>query len=270
MGSAVRDASPSEANGMLIGRKVLVKDEVDSTNELAKALAQEGEPEGTVITARRQRAGRGRTGRSWESPEGGVYLSVILRPDLPAPDLTMLTVLSCLPVAQAIEECCHVVPRIKWPNDVRLRGSKVAGVLAEVCYRGGEPRFMVLGVGVNLNTDPALLRSPGAGSLRELCGKETDPDHFLNVLLFKLDDMYQRFRRGERDVPLYERYSESIGQEVELCLGDQRVRGKGMHLEYDGSLVLRSEDGMIYRATSVHEVFPLEQGQVRFETGNVH
>lgn len=255
---------------MLIGRKVLVKEEVTSTNEVAKALALEGEPEGTVVTALRQTGGKGRLGRSWESPEGGVYLSVILRPELPAQDLTLLTVLSCLPVAQAIEECCHAVPRIKWPNDIKLNGKKVAGILVEACYRGGEPRFLIMGVGVNLNTDATRLSTPEAGSLKELCGKDLDPEHFLNVLLFKLDDFYSKFKKGERDMAAYGRYSESIGQDVELRLGDQRVRGKGMHLEDDGSLVLRSEDGMIYRATSVHDVVPLDRGQVRFETGNVH
>lgn len=183
---------------MLIGRRVLVKEEVSSTNEVAKALAMDGEPEGTVVTAVRQSAGRGRTGRGWESPAGGVYLSVILRPDLPARDLTLLTVLSCLPVAQAIEECCHAVPRIKWPNDVKLNGKKVAGILVEACYRGGEPRFLIMGLGVNLNTDPAALTAPEAGSLSEMCGKELDPEHFLNLLLFKLDDFYSRFKRGER------------------------------------------------------------------------
>jgi len=255
---------------MLVGRRVLVKGEVDSTNTIAKALALEGEPEGTVITATRQSGGRGRTGRIWESPEGGVYLSVILRPDLPAQDLTLLTVLSCLPVAQAIEEVCRAVPRIKWPNDVKLEGKKVAGVLVETCYRGGEPRFLVMGVGVNLNTDPAKLTAPEAGSLRAICGKDIDQEHFLNVLLFKLDDFYSRFKKGERDLDLYERYSESLGQDIEVRLGDQKVRGKGMYLDADGSLVFRSEDGMVYRATSVHDVVPLDRGQVRFETGNVH
>ncbi|OPX60731.1 MAG: putative biotin ligase [Methanomassiliicoccales archaeon PtaB.Bin134] len=255
---------------MLIGRRVLVKGEVDSTNTAAKALALDGEPEGTVVTAKRQTGGRGRTGRTWESPEGGVYLSIILRPELPATDLTLLTVLSCLPVAQAIEEVCHAVPSIKWPNDVKLNDRKVAGVLVEACYRGGEPRFLVMGIGVNLNTDPSALAAPEAGSLKDMCGHELDPEHFLNVLLFKLDDMYARFRKGERDLDTYQRYSESLGQDIEVRLGDQKVRGKGMHLDPDGSLVFRSEDGMIYRATSVHDVVPLDRGQVRFETGNVH
>ncbi|HPD08353.1 MAG TPA: biotin--[acetyl-CoA-carboxylase] ligase [Methanomassiliicoccales archaeon] len=252
---------------MLIGRKVLVKDEVDSTNDVAKALAVEGEPEGTVVTAARQTCGRGRTGRRWESPQGGLYLSVILRPELPAPDLTLFTVLSCLPVAQAMEEVCRVVPSIKWPNDVRVEGKKVAGILGEVCYRGGEPRFMVLGIGIDLNTDPAALTAPEAGSLREICKRDLDPERFLNVLLFRLDDMYARFMKGERELDLYARYSESIGRDVEVRLGDQRVRGRGMRLDADGALVLRSEDGMIYRATSVHDVVPLDRGQVRFEGG---
>jgi BirA family biotin operon repressor/biotin-[acetyl-CoA-carboxylase] ligase len=251
---------------MLIGRKVLVKGEVDSTNNIAKSLAVDGEPEGTVVSALKQAGGKGRTGRHWESPEGGLYLSIILRPDLPAQDLTLLTVLSCLPVAQAIEDVCKVVPRIKWPNDVRVDGKKVAGILTEVCYRGGEPRFMVLGIGINLNTDPDSLNVPEAGSLRGICAKDIDPEHFTNVLLFKLDEFYDKFRKGDRNVDLYTRYSESLGQDIEVRLGDQKVKGRGMHLDPDGALVFRSEDGMIYRATSVHDVVPLDRGQVRFDS----
>jgi len=223
-----------------------------------------------VITALRQTGGRGRTGRQWESPEGGLYLSIILRPDLPAKDLTLLTVLSCLPVAQTVEEVCRVVPRIKWPNDIRVDGRKVAGILTEACYRGGEPRFMVLGIGVNLNTAADRLNAPEAGSLRDACARDLDAEHFLNVLLFKLDDMYSKFLKGERDLDMYASYSESLGYDIEVRLGDQKVRGRGMCLDPDGSLVFRSEDGMIYRATSVHDVVPLDRGQVRFETGNVH
>lgn len=255
---------------MLIGRKVLVKGEVDSTNNIAKALAMEGEPEGTVVTASVQTRGRGRMGREWESPSGGLYLSVILRPELPSGDLTLLTVLSCLPVAQVIEEVCKVVPRIKWPNDVRVDSRKVAGVLAEVCYRGGEPRFMVLGIGVNLNTEPSSLSAPEAASLKGLLGREVDPERFMHTLLFKLDEFYSDFRAGKRDMDAYSRYSESLGADIEVRLGDQRVRGRGMHLDTDGALVFRSDDGMVYRATSVHDVVPLDRGQVRFGTGNVN
>ncbi|MHC1680090.1 MAG: biotin--[acetyl-CoA-carboxylase] ligase [Methanomassiliicoccales archaeon] len=251
---------------MLIGRKVLVKGEVDSTNNIAKALAIDGEPEGTVVSALKQTGGRGRTGRHWESPEGGLYLSIVLRPDLPAQDMTLLTVLSCLPVAQAIEEVCKVVPRIKWPNDVRVDGKKVAGILTEVCYRGGEPRFMVLGIGINLNTDLASLDVPEAGSLKGMCGMDIGPEHFMNVLLFKLDEFYAKFKKGDRNVDLYTSYSESLGQDIEVRLGDQKVKGRGMHLDPDGALVFRSEDGMIYRATSVHDVVPLDRGQVRFDS----
>jgi len=251
---------------MLIGRKVLVKGEVDSTNNIAKTLAIDGEPEGTVVSALRQTGGKGRTGRHWESPEGGLYLSIVLRPDLPAQDLTLLTVLSCLPVAQAIEEVCKVVPRIKWPNDVRIDGKKVAGILTEVCYRGGEPRFMVLGIGINLNTDISALDVPEAGSLKDISQRELDPELFMNVLLFKLDELYAKFRKGDRDLDMYARYSESLGQDIEVRLGDQKVKGRGMHLDPDGALVFRSEDGMIYRATSVHDVVPLDRGQVRFDS----
>ncbi|HNU36029.1 MAG TPA: hypothetical protein PKJ15_05475, partial [Methanomassiliicoccales archaeon] len=152
------------------------------------------------------------------------------------------------------------------PNDVRVDGRKVAGILTEVCYRGGEPRFMILGIGINLNTEPSALSVPEAGSLKALSGKDLDQEHFMNVLLFKLDEFYDRFRKGDRDVDLYTKYSESLGQDIEVRLGDQKVRGRGMHLDPDGALVFRSEDGMVYRATSVHDVVPLDRGQVRFDS----
>ena len=89
---------------MIIGRKIIVKDEVASTNDLAKSLANEGEEEGLVVTAKTQVAGRGRMGRSWSSPEGGLYISVILRPKVPVEDMLKMTVLACVPVAETIEE----------------------------------------------------------------------------------------------------------------------------------------------------------------------
>ena len=99
-------------------------------------MANEGEEEGLVVTARTQVAGRGRMGRSWSSPEGGLYLSVILRPKVPVEDMLRLTVLACVPVAETIEESSGCKTLVKWPNDVEIGGKKVAGLLVESASKG--------------------------------------------------------------------------------------------------------------------------------------
>ena len=250
---------------------MLVKDEVASTNDLAKALAIEGEPEGTVVTAKTPERRKGPNG-----PQLGIAGGRPLSLRDPAAEASGLgpdpADGAILPAGGADHR--GGVPRRPAHQVAERRRARRARRWPEYWWRpattGGEPRFLVLGIGVNLNTEPGDLTSPEAGSLKHICGKELDPEHFLNLLLFKLDDFYAKFKRGERDLALYERYSESLGQDLEIELGDQKVKGKGMYLEADGSLVLRSEDGMIYRLTSVHDVVPLDRGQVRFETGNVH
>ncbi|MDD1747264.1 MAG: biotin--[acetyl-CoA-carboxylase] ligase, partial [Methanomassiliicoccales archaeon] len=114
---------------MVVGRRVLRLGEVTSTNEVAKSLGREGEEEGLVVLAKSQTTGKGRMGRGWSSPEGGLYLSILLRPRMRSADLLRMTVFSCVPVAQAIEEACGIDVQLKWPNDLMVQGKKVGGIL---------------------------------------------------------------------------------------------------------------------------------------------
>ena len=121
-------------------------EETDSTNRVAKELARQGAPHGTAVLAKRQTAGRGRLGRSFFSPEGGLYLSVILRPQCKPEDLALMTPMAAVAVCRALEELC-IAPRIKWVNDLYLGGKKLCGILCEGC---GDA--VIVGIGLNLYT----------------------------------------------------------------------------------------------------------------------
>ena len=147
-----------------------------STNDLAKDLARQGYPEGSVVVAETQSAGRGRLGRVWESPPGtGIYLSVILRPRLPPTELPKLTLTAAVAVVEAIKEATGLSMGIKWPNDILLAGKKLGGILTEMETESDQMSHVILGVGLNINT----LGFPGAfgriGHLSERHGPEVFP-----------------------------------------------------------------------------------------------
>jgi BirA family transcriptional regulator, biotin operon repressor / biotin---[acetyl-CoA-carboxylase] ligase len=238
---------------MIIGRKVIVKDEVASTNDLAKSLASEGEEEGLVITAKTQVAGRGRMGRTWSSPEGGLYLTVLLRPRIPVHDMLRMTVLACVPVAQTIEEASGCATTIKWPNDVEINGKKVAGLLVESSSKGGEIAYLVLGIGINLNLEPESLGVPEATSVSACTGKAIDREAFLNILLYRLDTFYATFLKGTFDMAEYTKRSSIIGSEVQVEMGGTTIVGRATGVDATGALILITHEGGEHRLSSVHE-----------------
>lgn len=238
---------------MIIGRKVIVKEEVSSTNDLAKSFAIDGEEEGLVVTSRTQLAGRGRMGHAWVSPEGGLYLSVILRPKVPVQDMLRMTVLACVPVAETIEEASGCKTTVKWPNDVEIDGRKVAGLLVESASRGSDISFMVLGIGINLNVDTVNLGVPEAASVSACAGKELDREAFLNLLLYRLDTFYASFLKGTFEMAAYNKRSSTIGTEVEVEVGGTSLIGKATGVDVTGALTIITPDGSTHRLTSVHE-----------------
>jgi BirA family biotin operon repressor/biotin-[acetyl-CoA-carboxylase] ligase len=238
---------------MIIGRKVIVKDEVASTNDLAKSLANEGEEEGLVVTARTQVAGRGRMGRTWSSPEGGLYISVLLRPKVPVHDMLRMTVLACVPVAETIEEASGCTTTIKWPNDVEINGKKVAGLLVESASKGSEIAYLVLGIGINLNLEPGSIGIPEATSVSACSNKPIDREAFLNLLLYRLDTFYASFLKGSFEMAEYMKRSSTVGSEVEVAMGGMTFTGKATGVDVTGALIIVSHDGKEHRLSSVHE-----------------
>lgn len=178
----------------LFGRSFRYYDEIESTNIEAKTLANEGAPEGTVIIAETQSAGRGRLGRRWTSPAGkGLLFSVIMRPDLPMADAHLLTFVAAYAAAQAIEQQTGLDIAIKWPNDLFVSDRKVGGILLEVSGEQDEIDWVVVGIGLNVNTEygelPVALRRTAA-SLKVASGKPVDRSELLAGLLLELESQY--------------------------------------------------------------------------------
>ena len=140
------------AKGDTFIREIRKLEETDSTNRIAKELAMDGAPEGTLVVATRQNMGRGRLGRSFFSPEGGIYMSMVLRPGLAPERSVLITTCAAVAVARAIERVCDVRAGIKWVNDIFVNGKKVCGILAEAgLVPGGQsPSYVILGIGINV------------------------------------------------------------------------------------------------------------------------
>jgi BirA family biotin operon repressor/biotin-[acetyl-CoA-carboxylase] ligase len=238
---------------MTIGRRIIHLDEVTSTNEVAKRHAKDGEAEGLVVVAKRQTQGRGRQGREWVSPEGGLYLSVLLRPGVDPKELTRLTVYSAVPVARAIEKVTGSNVSLKWPNDIHIEGRKVAGLLVESSSQQGKIAYAVLGIGINVNAAAKDLGVEGASSLSEETGRTIDQERLFNEVLSELRSYYQKFLMGEFPEDEYVRKSSILGHQIEVIVGREILKGKALYLAPDGALVIKSEEGLVLRLAWVNE-----------------
>lgn len=225
-------------------KELLFLPETDSTNLELRRMAAEGADEGAAVWAARQTAGRGRLGRSFSSPEGGVYLSLLLRQNVqPERDL-LLTPAAAVAAARAVERCCALRCGIKWPNDLLAGGRKLCGILTENFYAHGK-RFLAIGIGVNLNTAdfPAELREI-AVSARQLTGRETAPEELARTLLQELRDAVAAARRG--DPALLEEYRSrclNLGRELRILQDGQSRPARGIGVNPDYSLAVELPDG---------------------------
>ncbi|BCR04507.1 bifunctional ligase/repressor BirA [Desulfuromonas versatilis] len=232
-----------------IGREVVYFEETDSTNLRAHELGAGGYPDGTVIIADRQSAGKGRLGRRWASPEGvNLYTSVLLRPDILPFMAPQLTFLSAVAVARAIGEASGLQPRVKWPNDVLLSGKKVAGLLNEMHAETEGIHYVILGIGVNLNMRPEQfpgdLRYPATSVAIEK-GSTVSRTGFARCLYREIDRLYERYL-AEGVAPIireWEGLCDLVGRQVEVDCQQRIIRGLVTGLDEDGALLVRTAEG---------------------------
>lgn len=238
----------------VIGREIRYFADTDSTNRQAYACGESGAPEGLVVIADRQSAGKGRMGRSWTSPPGvNLYLSILLRPPLPPQAAPQLTFISALAVSRTITLVSKLEPTHKWPNDVLIDGCKVAGLLNEMSAETDLIRFVVLGIGVNLNMTaeqfPTDLRMPATSLL--LAGKEqVSRALFARTLLEQLDSLYREYlNSGPAPIlAAWEARCDLVGKQVEVDEGRGiSVRGIVAGIDRDGALLLTQADSSTVR-----------------------
>ena len=233
----------------IIGKKIHVFGELDSTNSKAYRMALEGVEEGEVFVAEHQLRGRGRLGRPWLSPPGvNLYVSIILRPPIGVRNAPLLTLMAAVATAKATQTISGLQLRIKWPNDLLIKGKKVAGLLNEIKCKENKVEFVVLGIGINVNMTlgmiPEEMRSI-ATSLREELGYNISRVEFLKALLREVEGEYSAFLTGETERILrqWEEFSQMEGKLVEMRSSNEVIRGRVKGIDSNGSLLLSLPDG---------------------------
>ncbi len=230
--------------------------ELDSTNNRARILASEGYPEGTVVVAEMQTAGRGRRGRSWYSPANqGIYVSVILRPVLPLKEISRVSLVTAAAVAETLELELKLNPRIKWPNDILIDNKKIAGILSEAVTDMDGIEYIVVGIGLNINNQiqdfPTDFRTAATSALAE----HDQPDSRIKVLqglLLQLESYYKQLMAGNFAYTLEKAKSISmvIGQEVRLDTVNGFTVGQAVDIDDNGFLLVRDQEGAIHTIMS--------------------
>lgn len=224
-----------------VGRRIHWFERVGSTNDVARTLAEAGSPEGTVVLAREQTAGRGRLGRPWVSPPGGIWMSVILRPIAAPHEVSRLGLAVGVATSRAVEQACGVSVGLRWPNDLVVARRKLGGILVE---SGPDVRWVIAGVGINANVPVAELPE-GATSLLEIKGHPVDRTGLLQALLGELELLYEMFRGHDWATILewWRRRSTTLGRRVRVYLPSGVYEGVAEAVDEDGALILRLPDG---------------------------
>ncbi|HZS46056.1 MAG TPA: biotin--[acetyl-CoA-carboxylase] ligase [Blastocatellia bacterium] len=222
-----------------------------STNDTAKELAESGRAEGTCVIADQQTSGRGRQGRSWYSPAGeALYLSLVLKPSTAAEKLQLITLATAIAAAETAKQfLLNQAPNIKWPNDILINNRKVCGILVESSFEGGKVKYVILGIGFNLNQTQF---PPGindlATSLRIENGSEYDRQEFALALLDRIAHWYSIVQNDQTDAVI-NRWSElsnyANDKSVTIDLGHEQLSGITCGLSETGALRLKTKNGTV-------------------------
>ncbi|HZG60243.1 MAG TPA: biotin--[acetyl-CoA-carboxylase] ligase [Anoxybacillus sp.] len=240
----------------VLGRHIYYEEEVTSTQKIAHKLAYEGAPEGTLVVAERQTAGRGRLARTWFSPKGtGIWMSLILRPAIPPQKAPQLTLLAAVAVAQGIQEVTGLIPDIKWPNDILINGKKAVGILTELQAESERIHSVIIGIGINVNQQaeqfPEEIQQI-ATSLALEKGERINRAELIKAILLKLETLYRQYlQHGFLPIKLlWESYSVSIGKEIIARTPSGTMKGKALGITDEGVLMLETADGEIHHIYS--------------------
>ena len=241
---------PSEIQSDLatknLGKDIKYYDSIASTMDVAFQLGIEGVAEGTVVCAESQSKGKGRLGRSWASPKGkGIYMSVILRPQLASTDAAKLTLLSAVATCEAINNLFDVQAKIKWPNDILVDQKKIAGILTELSAEMDRVRFVVIGIGVNVNASLSQLPH-NATSLKNETGQKNSRVKLVQEILRSLEKWYGGLSEQgfDRVIARWKELSSTIGRRVRVADLNGDIEGEAIDLDEYGGLIIKSSNGL--------------------------
>lgn len=231
-----------------VGSKILYRDVVDSTQSIAISIAEKGNGiHGTVIIAEKQRQGRGRLKREWLSPSGGLWMSVILKPDMSTRMVTLLPFAAALAVCNAIRQCTGLDARLKWPNDVMISGKKVAGILLDISAEAEHVNYSVIGIGINANFDSSSISTRFAKdatritSIKEELGRDVSRLELTRTVLENLERRHSELtdHKAASVLKEWEANADMLGRQVKVLQNGRMVcQGVASGVADDGSLLI--------------------------------
>jgi len=231
----------------LIGREIILLPEIHSTNAFAMERANEGAYEGIVVIAELQTKGRGRLGRTWISPPGNIYCSIVVRPQIPLHKAPLVTLMGAVAVAATVKQACGLNAGIKWPNDILLSGKKVCGLLTEMSAEQDRIRHIVLGIGINVNMHldalPAEVRMQTT-TLAAETGCSIDRTMLVRELLRSMDARYLDFLHDPASMlDEWRKLNVTTGRRVVVSGAGETLSGTARDIDNEGRLVLMLDDG---------------------------
>ncbi|EPA05393.1 biotin-(acetyl-CoA-carboxylase) ligase [Candidatus Nitrosarchaeum limnium BG20] len=239
------------------GKRAYYFESIDSTQNQAMKMASDVD-DGTIIIAEKQTSGKGRSGRKWVSPKGGIWFSIIMHPKFDISAITLFPLASSLGLSYAIEKTLGIKSELKWPNDITIKGKKVAGMLVDASIESNKIEKLILGVGINFNVDvkqiEKILKDTenfyGVASLSEQ-NKSIRPISLLQSFLIELEQVYNLLNSGDskKIIREYTKRSSTIGQNIELNTDNRKIKGIAIKIDDDGALVV-SENNKNIRVTS--------------------
>jgi BirA family transcriptional regulator, biotin operon repressor / biotin---[acetyl-CoA-carboxylase] ligase len=237
-----------------LGLHIHFFDKIESTQDCALSMAQNDSPSGTVIIAEKQSAGRGRMGKKWISPKGGLWMSIILQPRFASRKISLIQFIGALAVGDSILEMTGIVCTHKWPNDILIRGKKVCGILVDTNFEGDKGGTVVVGIGLNANfstqelfNSATLEGCSDVTTLRDEIKHDIALNDITRLIIEKLEHYYLLLEDGKTGeiIESWKRGSEIFGQRVTVKDGNNVFNGRALDLDDSGALLITLADGSV-------------------------
>jgi len=228
-----------------LGKKVYYFDTIDTTQNFAMKIASKSNENGTVVISKKQTGGRGRMKRKWKSPAGGIWMSIILHPKFDISYATLVPIATSLALCISMEKILKIKPELKWPNDVTLKGKKIAGILIDTSIISNEIENMVLGIGINFKIKPHKLantikKTQNFYGVATLVKKNENALPLVQQFLYELENIFQLINSGriKKIKNGWTKRSSTIGRSVSIITNEGNLNGKAVKIDSDGALII--------------------------------
>ena len=228
-----------------LGKKVYYFNTIDTTQNFAMEIATKNNTNGTIIIAKKQTGGRGRMKRKWKSPVGGIWMSIIIHPKFDVSFTTLVPIAISLALCMAIEKILKIKPELKWPNDVTIKGKKVAGVLVDASIVSNEIEYMIIGIGINFKIKPtelanAIKKTPNFYGVTTLVKKDVNSLPLFHQFLYELENIFQLIdsKHIKKIVNQWTKRSSTLGRNVSIVTENGKINGKALKIDSDGALII--------------------------------